>query len=518
MKNTIIFVVFTFLCLSFTSILNAQCSPPSNLIPSTDWDANTNSYSDFWNPYPNGTTINNFVVPAISPNKVPKPIWVGVSMTGHNDNDKLDGGFISNDISIDPTKTYRYSVWVRKEFPQEHNGDANDNMIWFGPKDNSLSLADNENTTNETPYFFDQELPSPVTSNWYLCVGYVYGSEVTNYDFEDQLGVYDTKGNHYSSRNQKNYKHIVGQDLASISIFQRNQSVDGIELYIYDPKIEEVNGCEPSIQELVDLATGQDDCFTISLTPKHICSAYGGSIYPEITGGTPPFSYEWEGAVYHPERGYVCVFTPGTYGVLVTDALGCQNYASTTIEDYMGDIELHIVTTDPSCETCNDGIITATISNSTIPAPYEFKWKKVRTSLGTSTGTTSTRKNLTEGLYYVDVFSKDCDGGSIANATVRLKKSTDFTDVESSSPMEVSPNPFTDFLEVAINSSKYQKGQVRLMNIAGKVIYQEELDLVEGYNDITINTAKYQLFDGFYYLSLTDESGKIHTQKVMHVR
>lgn len=104
--------------------------------------------------------------------------------------------------------------------------------------------------------------------------------------------------------------------------------------------------------------------------------ASDGKAWVEVTGGTPPYTYEWsDGQTTDTAVG----LPPGNYDVMVTDAIGCRNieFISGVLaitEPPVLDITAAIVDT-VSCAGLSDGTLNASATGGT--APYTYAWNTV---------------------------------------------------------------------------------------------------------------------------------------------
>ena len=109
-----------------------------------------------------------------------------------------------------------------------------------------------------------------------------------------------------------------------------------------------------------------------------------------LSGGTPPFSYQWNtGAT----TAIINNLPPGTYSVTVTDANGCTKTAMVTIGG-PPPIVLSISKMNETCAGSNDGTASVVVSSGGMP-PFDYLWNTGQTS--------SSITNLPPGTYSVTV-------------------------------------------------------------------------------------------------------------------
>ncbi len=149
-----------------------------------------------------------------------------------------DGGFYSSYKNIDHSQKYRFTVWMRKT-------NSNEGTSYFGLwSDNNITKIDG--TLKNNPYFWLGDLPS--LNKWYLLVGYVHGSGATVTEHDG--GIYDpATGQEVQSITD--YKFKSGTPNVFHRAFLYNDTNTNDEQYFFAPRIELVNGTEPTITELL---------------------------------------------------------------------------------------------------------------------------------------------------------------------------------------------------------------------------------------------------------------------------
>ena len=192
-----------------------------------------------------------------------------------------DGGFISPQVDVDTRKTYRMSVWVKASDVRYAAGvnpyDTTDGGIkvfrWKGLNDSGATLEAINITSGDeinTPTFiddFDFGLNSTTTSSpdgnplnenqWFLVVGHIrpFGHVGTT-DHEDS-GIYLPSTNPLkvrtlpASTSRGDWKFNSAMTKIQLTVLQNANPLDAEHpVQFYAPRIDEVNGLEPSIEEL----------------------------------------------------------------------------------------------------------------------------------------------------------------------------------------------------------------------------------------------------------------------------
>ena len=116
-----------------------------------------------------------------------------------------------------------------------------------------------------------------------------------------------------------------------------------------------------------------------------------GSINVTPTGGTPPYTYNW-----NPAQGNTNNPTgldPGVYMLTVTDSRSCTSTASFTVGNTVTELTATISHTNVSCRGGNNGTISLSVSGGC--TPYTFAWT------GPLTG--QNPQNVSAGAYSVTI-------------------------------------------------------------------------------------------------------------------
>jgi len=157
-----------------------------------------------------------------------------------NSNSGASGGWNTSYHQIDNTQTHRLSVWIKKT-------NSNLGATYFGTASYSggSQILTLNNNINNSPYFWYGDLPE--LNKWYLLIGYVHKvgySETVSiggiYDPETQQKIVNITDFKFTT-NATNLRHRA-------YLYWTNNSND-IQ-YFYDPRIDPINGNEPTLSQL----------------------------------------------------------------------------------------------------------------------------------------------------------------------------------------------------------------------------------------------------------------------------
>ena len=223
------------------AIFIAVIGNAQNLVNSSSWTAGQGSVTGF---IAQGDLTENVRVLDTDPFNNQSIIWQCITDggTGYN------GGWVTDPIVIDHSKTYRFSVWIKK------TGTGNGSEI-FGVKvqnssGNDISISELNGTLENNPSF---EASTPPLGEWTLYVGYIHGSGYTGttnmgglYDGVTQLRLTN------SSLQPTDYKFTSESAFVEFRAHLWSATTIGNVMHIYDPRVYEDNSNMPSIQDLLD--------------------------------------------------------------------------------------------------------------------------------------------------------------------------------------------------------------------------------------------------------------------------
>lgn len=228
-KNILFSTIF------FCAINNLKAQ---NLVNLNGWVAGTGPITGFKTI---GDLSENEREWGIGPQNTQVVLWKGMPSGNKNG----DGGFDSDFYNIDHQKMYRFSIWLKKT--NSHDGNS---YLGCGHV-NHLSGEPNSNA-----YFWLGDLPE--LDKWYLIVGYVHGSNDPS--TESFGGIYDGITGQ-KVKTITDYKFRLNYPATVIRSYLFDDPNPNDRQYFYGPKMEEVNGNEPTIASLLNIKTNQADAY-----------------------------------------------------------------------------------------------------------------------------------------------------------------------------------------------------------------------------------------------------------------
>lgn len=258
-KNLLLLIILIHSCNLFSQ----------NLLNSSSWEVGSNIIPDYKNV---GIQQENSREIGVGPHGTDVVLWKAAPSGDGN----ADGGYESSYVPIDHTKTYRLSVWIKKT-------NSYDGTAYFGlySKDNNLahSTLNLNNAAVGNAYFWYGDLPN--INKWYLLVGYIHQS---NYTSTVKIGgIYDgsTGAKIANVRDDFKFKTTATSLLNRASLFYDPNISDN--QYFYNPRIEAINGTEPTIDQLIAGETSTTDS-PDNTTVSSLWTQDGNNIYYNTDG------------------------------------------------------------------------------------------------------------------------------------------------------------------------------------------------------------------------------------------
>jgi len=218
--------------LGFGTQINAQ----TNLIDNSSWSVGNGNVTGF---FKFGTDAENIREVGLNPFGNSEVLWKAAPDASSN----ADGGWDTSYQTIDPSKDYRFTTWIKKTNSQ-------DGFTLFGFHALNLSEAATsrnlDGTSISSPYFFYGDLPQ--LDEWYLLVGYVYGHGHT--DFTNQGGIYDLNGVKMMGLTDFKMSTTTNWLVHRNYLFQDTNTADN--QFFAQPTLYEIDGQEPTIAEIIN--------------------------------------------------------------------------------------------------------------------------------------------------------------------------------------------------------------------------------------------------------------------------
>ena len=228
------------MAVSTVQISNANLLNP---LPYT-WTVGTGSITGYTQ---NGDTAENQRLNATGPYGATVVVW-GSYPSGNN---QADGGWETTpQIPISNTSLYRYSVWVRR------TSATTSGTFYFGLHTNGTGdvLALNGGASNTNPYWDYRNIGWFEINQWYLVVGHIYPYTHAGTTANPASGIYTREAGMIGSlagNIPQDCKFPSNATTAMNRTYHYYSSDSTSRLQFYQPRIDLVDGNEPSISKLL---------------------------------------------------------------------------------------------------------------------------------------------------------------------------------------------------------------------------------------------------------------------------
>lgn len=248
---------------------------PASVITSAGWTTGSGGISGYSQ---NGDTVENERILATDPWGNNSVVWE-TRPTGTTD---ADGGWNSSFFSIDKTKLYRFSVWVRR------TSSSAGGTFYLGTGAGGQEVMRTDNGAEQGNPYWECEGTGVLTQNvWYLVCGHIYPFNTTYTGRHPDTGFFTIANGPTKVRDVNGCN--IGNDLkwapGSTSALHRTYlyycADNTTRLQFAFPRVDICDGNEPSIAELLN--NGDSVWKDLSQTPSNV--SWSGNPKHTILGG-----------------------------------------------------------------------------------------------------------------------------------------------------------------------------------------------------------------------------------------
>jgi hypothetical protein len=233
-------------------------STDANLLDPTTWTAGTGGVGIF---NANGSANEQNRYLGTDPWGNTSMVWQCTS-TGGND---ASGGWDTSQVSIDSTKLYRFSVWVKR------TSSTSGGTFYFGLQTSTGAVTHLSSGAAEGNPYWQYVGTSGLTQDvWYLFVGHCYPVNHNGTIIHPNSGYYTRNGGKLGNNAgniPNDCKWQSGTTTGSSRVYHYYCTDTTTRIEFYWPRIDLVNGAEPSIDHLLAVG-GQAQGVTFSDSTK----------------------------------------------------------------------------------------------------------------------------------------------------------------------------------------------------------------------------------------------------------
>ncbi len=225
---------------SITLLLLLLCATATsqNLLNMDSWIAGTSGATSDYSLQ--GTAAQNSRVTLTDPYGNPMTVWQSAADGAAG----MNGGFSHSGVTLDTSKTYRFTFWMRSTGP---NGCTN--YAGYTPYEVGGPLITSSERVNGStstwPYFFSANLPN---DTWYLVVAYIGPSGFTGGSDSGVYNAADMDPNNPTALptpafSTTDFRFPSNQSQVNVRVRNFMWSCSaGDVMYSYDPRVEDVTG------------------------------------------------------------------------------------------------------------------------------------------------------------------------------------------------------------------------------------------------------------------------------------
>ena len=175
------------------------------------------------------------------------------------------------------------------------------------------------------------------------------------------------------------------------------ETADALPIGTYSILLYDADGCLVAAQSVG--VPGPTEALTAVATVSSGCDD-DGAITLNVSGGTPPFSYDWLDLPGSDDSTDRTGLSPGSYTVVITDASGCSIVIPSVMIECPTCDAAQVTAVLINQATCGNADGAATIQLASTGTQYEFSWSP---DLGIASNDGATRDFLPLGSYRVDI-------------------------------------------------------------------------------------------------------------------
>lgn len=258
-----------------------------------------------------------------------------------------------------------------------------------------------------------------------------------------------------------------------------NPSHDLLSAGAHAVTMTDANGCQ--VDTSINVGEPNAIMLDISVTHESAVDANDGTANATVAGGTPPYTYLWNTG---DTLMALTDLSPGQYELFVTDANGCTEQESFTIQAFVCTLSIDSVEVTHITSGKSNGAISVQIGGGTMP--FTFSWDKDGKFFSNEQDLTG----LTAGDYVLTV--EDSKGCIVVSDTLIVQSST--ATIEINPVFNVYPNPASTYVRI---ESDFQ-WNFRMLDAGGKIIMSQQ-NKVDG-EMISLTGVE----SGVYFLEISD--------------
>ena len=222
-----------------------------------------------------------------------------------------------------------------------------------------------------------------------------------------------------------------------------------------------------------------------------------GYIDLDVMGGTPGFTYNWSSGETTQD---IFNLYANTYTCIITDANGCKDTVSTTIE-YKASFTANGVVVDATCANCSNGNINITLNQNNF-GQFSFYWSNGEISEDIF--------GLLPGTYIVTVVDNNSGCQEDFTFVVSYPNSVSIKENSTSDVFIIYPNPSHGLFTLDYEIWKGKDFEIDIFDVSGKKIIERHVGGSKGKELLDLQN----LDPGIYFIHIR-QNGTLQVKKIV---
>ena len=185
------------------------------------------------------------------------------------------------------------------------------------------------------------------------------------------------------------------------SFAQTTPTVSGLCAGTYTCSVSDSNGCDTTINIVINEPLGDILTATWNTTPVSCFGACDGSAMVTPNGGVPPYTFQWDDPCLTTTDSSACPSCQGVYNCIITDSNGCNiTVAGITVSGPSPLIATAVFVSNPTSIGACDGVANGSVTGGA--TPYTYFWVGCPPTISPNI-TTLIANGLCDGEYQIIV-------------------------------------------------------------------------------------------------------------------
>lgn len=250
------------------------------------------------------------------------------------------------------------------------------------------------------------------------------------------------------------------------SLAQTTPTVSGLCAGIYTCAVIDSNGCDTTINIVINEPLGDTLTATWNTTPVSCFGACDGSAMVTPNGGVPPYTFQWDDLCLTTTDSSACASCQGVYNCIITDSNGCNiTVVGITVSEPTPLIATAAVVSNPTSIGACDGIANGNVTGGS--SPYSFLWVGCPSTISPNI-TTPIANGLCEGEYQIIV--TDVNGCIDSSDCITILDPPSSINENTNNINNIYPNPTGGLITIEFSDKVLLPLTLEIIDVKGKIV------------------------------------------------